>query len=287
MKANKEFKNLSNDFWGNVQFISDRLGYSERNSGNLLNYSKETIHNLFKNNKLIIDDNMLDRVVAYLKYRKNVLTNKVKPYLMDINESKKKFNELKERYSNEKFQSPQPMNKQRGDKKDYNYFTCAINLLTEHVVNKFNKEYSLQISCDYDPQHLTCLIEDKKIKSAYSRRFDGAIPSVLNPMAIWEIKEYYYTTTFGSRIADGIYETRLDGYEIKDTDGKKPTHYFMIDGYSTWWEQGKPYLCRIIDSLNKGLVDEVIFGKEIYDVWSQRITQTCQSIISDDHKDNN
>ena len=32
-------------------------------------------------------------------------------------------------------------------------------------------------------------------------------------MALWEIKEYYYTTTFGSRVADGVYETLLDGLE--------------------------------------------------------------------------
>ena len=38
----------------------------------------------------------------------------------------------------------------------------------------------------------------------------------LNPIAIWEIKEYYYTTTFGSRIADGVYETPLDGMELEE-----------------------------------------------------------------------
>lgn len=284
MKGNKKFKNLGTDFWGNVQFISERLGYSKKK--NLLTYSKEQICNLFKDNNLIITENMLNNVMAYLEYRRNTLTNEIKPYLMDIDESKKRFNKLKKEYGNEIFQSPQPMNKQKGDKKDYNYFTCAINLLTEHTINKFNEKHLSYIGCDYDPRHLTCLTKNKKIKNTYSRRFDGAIPEVFDPVAIWEIKEYYYTTTFGSRIADGIYETRLDGYEIKNTCEKKPIHYFMVDGYSTWWEQGKPYLCRIIDSLNKGLVDEVIFGKEIYDVWPQRVVQACQSIL-DSFEDNN
>lgn len=286
MKANDRFKNLNDDFWGNVQFISDRLGYSDKKSRELLSYSKKMICNLFKNNNLEISDEMLERVMEYLEYRKNVLTNKVEPYLMNIDESKEKFNLKKEEYGGEKFQAPQPMNKQRGKKKDYNYFTCAINLLTEHTINVFNEKNSSNVICDYDPRHLTYLTkEDKTIKSTYSRRFDGAIPSVLNPSAIWEIKEYYYTTTFGSRIADGVYETRLDGYELRDTDGEKPIHYFMVDGYSTWWKQGKPYLCRIIDSLNRGLVDEVLFGKEIYDIWPQRVEQACQAILS--REDNN
>ena len=38
----------------------------------------------------------------------------------------------------------------------------------------------------------------------------------MNPIAVWELKEYYYTTTFGSRVADGIYETLLDGMELED-----------------------------------------------------------------------
>ena len=68
-----------------------------------------------------------------------------------------------------------------------------------------------------------------------SRRLDGAFPSTRNPEAVWEIKEYYYTTTFGSRIADGVYETRLDGYELNDAEeqtGRKTTHILFVDSYS-------------------------------------------------------
>ncbi len=31
----------------------------------------------------------------------------------------------------------------------------------------------------------------------------------------------------------------------------------------TWWNMGKPYLCRIIDMLHMGYVDEVLFGREV------------------------
>lgn len=47
-----------------------------------------------------------------------------------------------------------------------------------------------------------------------ARRVEGAFPSPVNPVAVWEIKEYYYTTTFGSRVADGVYESLLDGMEL-------------------------------------------------------------------------
>jgi predicted RNase H-like nuclease len=36
----------------------------------------------------------------------------------------------------------------------------------------------------------------------------------------------------------------------------------MVDAYDTWWNDGKPYLCRIIDMLHMGYVDEVLFGRE-------------------------
>ena len=87
---------------------------------------------------------------------------------------------------------------------------------------------------------------------------------------MWEIKEYYGTTTFGSRVADGVYETMLDGEELKELEEKeniKIKHYLIVDDKFTWWDKGKSYLCRIIDILNSGLVDEVIFGREILDRW--------------------
>jgi len=39
----------------------------------------------------------------------------------------------------------------------------------------------------------------------------------------------------------------------------------MLDSHYTWWECGRSYLCRVIDMLHMGYVDEVLFGKEIVD----------------------
>ena len=106
-----------------------------------------------------------------------------------------------------------------------------------------------------------------------SRRLDGAFPSTRNLRLYGKSrKEYYYTTTFGSRIADGVYETRLDGYELNDAEeqtGRKTTHILFVDSYSTWWEQGKSYFCRLIDMLNEGSVDEIIFGYEVLTRWPE------------------
>jgi len=120
--------------------------------------------------------------------------------------------------------------------------------------------------CEYDPRALTTVTRDGAPLRTLARRIDGAFPSAVNPIAVWEIKEYYYTTTFGSRVADGVYETLLDGMELEELhehEGIKIHHYLIIDAHYTWWDCGKSYLCRIVDMLHMGLVDEVLFGYEV------------------------
>ncbi len=53
--------------------------------------------------------------------------------------------------------------------------------------------------------------------------------------------------------------------ELRITNDVDVKHYLMIDAYQTWWVQGKAYLCRIVDMLNMGYVDEVLFGREVVD----------------------
>ncbi len=153
---------------------------------------------------------------------------------------------------------PLPVNKQKGTKRDYAFLTGLVNMLIEkHIGNA---------PCDYDPGELTAFTENGHPIRTLSRRLDGAYPSAIDPQAIWEIKEYYYTTTFGSRIADGVYETQLDGWELLEVNesiGRVVQHYLIVDGHFTWWTQGRSYLCRLIDLLHMGLVTEVLFGKEI------------------------
>ena len=122
------------------------------------------------------------------------------------------------------------------------------------------------LKCNFDPRILTTVTTGGVPLRTLSRRVDGAFPDAINPIAVWEIKEYYYTTTFGSRVADGVYETLLDGMELEElfqSENIKVHHYLILDDYFTWWECGRSYLCRVIDLLHMGYVDEVLFGSEV------------------------
>ena len=196
-------------------------------------------------------------------------------------EAHRAFLNCEEIYRNGHFQCKIPMNKQSGRMKQIAYFTAMINILAEKTIRETTGLE--QMGFDDDPRGLVYLWDkEKHIMGASSRRFDGAFPSICNPLMVWEIKEYYYATTFGSRVADGVYETQLDGYEfneIYNRTGTKIYHVLFIDAYGTWWTKGKSYLCRIIDILNNGIVDEVIVGKEIFTRWPALLREIIQPDI--------
>jgi len=138
------------------------------------------------------------------------------------------------------------------------FLTGLVNMLIEQNANG--------MPCNFDPRELTTVTRGGVPLRTLARRVDGAFPGVVNPVAVWEIKEYYYTTTFGSRVADGVYETLLDGMELEELrehEGIDVKHYLFVDSHYTWWECGRSYLCRIVDMLHMGYVDEVLFGKEV------------------------
>ncbi|MBN1362682.1 MAG: hypothetical protein JW993_18940 [Sedimentisphaerales bacterium] len=153
---------------------------------------------------------------------------------------------------------PIPLNKQTSEKKAPAFFTGIINMLIEANAKG--------MPCDYDPRVLTTVTRGGRPIRTLARRIDGAFPTAIDPVAVWEIKEYYYTTTFGSRVADGVYESLLDGMELDElraTEGIDVKHYLMVDAHYTWWDCGRSYLCRIVDMSHMGYVDEVLFGREV------------------------
>ncbi len=195
--------------------------------------------------------------------------------------ARKEFSQLRESLNP---RCPLPMNKRRGSQRHHAYMVCIVNMLTEQVLG--------ESTFDADPKRLTLLTKRCRPYRLFSRRMDGAYPSTKNPVAIWEIKEYYGTTTFGSRVADGVYETMLDGHEILEAargNGPRVLHYLIVDDFYTWWECGLSYLCRIIDSLHMGLVDEVLFGREVLERWPQvvaswrRVGPTSDRTAADRH----
>ena len=194
-------------------------------------------------------------LAAYFECRAKMLNNDVRTSLMSVTKARKTFKDL---YTKLRPRCPLPLNKQKGKKKGKAFFTCIINTLIE--------ANSQDLPCDYDPRGLTTITSRGAPLRTLSRRVDGAFPSTINPIAVWEIKEYYYTTTFGSRVADGVYETLLDGMELEELrehEDIQVKHYLMLDDYNTWWNMGRSYLCRIVDMLHMGYVDEVLFGSEV------------------------
>ena len=265
MTPDPRFVALPKSFWAFVRLIGQECGYTERGKGEILVPSREQVESRLEridiapgglSRELLNGVSIWDKLAAYFEHRADILHRHVEPSLMDAGAARKEYESLKKKL---KPKCPLPMNKQRGEKKAPAYFTCMINMLIE--------EAAKGKGCDYDPRALTTVTSNRVPLRTFSRRMDGAFPSVVNPIAVWEIKEYYYTTTFGSRVADGVYETLLDGMETEElatAEGIDILHYLMIDAHYTWWECGKSYLCRIVDMLHMGYVDEVLVGREIF-----------------------
>jgi hypothetical protein len=264
MKAESKFLKQPLEFWANVKLISQKIGYTERGTSQVKVPTFEVIQSVYKSLNLdsskIIDSKGVPTtfgslLIEYFQHRATFLNYGVEPNLMNTDEAKALFTKLKKEL---KPKCPIPMNKQSGTKKAPAYFTGIINM----IIEANSKGYD----CNYDPMELTSFTKDNFPVRSLSRRVDGCFPEVINPVAIWEIKEYYYTTTFGSRIADGVYESLLDGYELAEARSsldRSINHYLMVDAYDTWWKQGRSYLCRICDMLHMGLLDEALFGKEV------------------------
>jgi hypothetical protein len=51
--------------------------------------------------------------------------------------------------------------------------------------------------------------------------------------------------------------------ELREHEGIDVRHYLMTDAHFTWWDCGRSYLCRFVDMLHMGFVDEVLFGREV------------------------
>lgn len=284
MKANPIFENKSVEFWSYVKFLSEQLGYSERKQDRIKTYEYQDAFNAFDKFKTRYDVEILKDSIDYMNYRSNILNLIVKDHLMTVSEASELFSLYKSIHEDHAYSCTLPMNKQKGEKRSYSFYTCLVNIIAEQTLREICKNNNLVYGKDVtfnDNPYGLCFVRDdnNKLFFTFSRRFDGIYPGVGNVKLVWEVKEYYYTTTFGSRVADGIYETLLDGYEIREVNQtfqklqstRRIKHLFFVDDKFTWWGLGKSYLCRIIDILHQGFVSDVVFGKEILDVWPKLI----------------
>lgn len=272
MRAFTEFADMPSEFWAFVKFVSEMLGYTVRREGIVRTYSEHEIVELCKEKNTFVSNRLIRQAIRYFDMRADLLNNFAKEMLMDAETACAECEPLLRLHTKDNFRCKLPLNKQKGTMKQIAYFTAIINILAEKTIRECIPKLD-ELGFDDDPRGLVYVWDkDRALIGASSRRFDGAYPSIESPHMVWEIKEYYYATTFGSRVADGVYETQLDGYEFRelfDRTGRKVQHVLFIDAYRTWWGQGKSYLCRIIDSLNMGLVDEVIIGREVFTRWPE------------------
>lgn len=275
MTPDPRFLKLPKSFWAHVRSISQEVGYTERGKGTIRVPDLEEVVFALGTLKLKTDHLVTnpgvptplgELLLDYFQYRADVLNRFVGPRLLDAFGAKKLFQQLCKQYRPQK--SDIPWNKQKGKMRKPAYLTAMVNMLI--------RAHAHGHGCDFDPRSLTTITYEGRPLRTLARRVDGAFPSSVNPIAIWEIKEYYYTTTFGSRVADGVYETLLDGMELEELHEHERIHvkhYLMIDAKYTWWDCGRSYLCRIIDMLHMGYVDEVLFGSEIVDRLPQIVAE--------------
>lgn len=264
MKPDRRFQGLPKHFWANIRTISQQIGYTDRATSIVLVPSHDQIKNALADLQLSskhvfdADGNLTElglKLTEYFLFRSQAINETIRPLLMDGREAETLFRELR---ASLKSKTLVPMNKQKGKKKKPAYLTGMVSMIVD--------AHRAEFECEHDPRRLTSVTTDGMPLRTLARRVDGAFPSAINPVAVWEIKEYYHTTTFGSRVADGVYETLLDGMELEElrkSEGIDVQHCLVLDGRFTWWDCGRSYLCRIVDMLHMGYVGEVLFGREV------------------------
>ena len=282
MKPNSTYLRQPPEFWADVRTIGEVCGYTRPTGGyemppeslpkakrkrktEIRIPSIEEICTGYESHELatdhICDDEKVateygERLLDYFELRSASLQEVGDKQLMNAEDAAAVYNDLVKQSPN--ITSPEPMNKQKGGMKEPAYLTA----ITNHILAREAPGYQI----DFNPGELTKLTRNRRPLRTLSRRLDGAFPKPVNPIAIWEIKEYYHSTTFGSRVADGVYETMLDGRELNEAEnstGTRVEHILIIDSRFTWWQCGKSYLCRLYDMLHMGLVDEVLCGREV------------------------
>lgn len=132
------------------------------------------------------------------------------------------------------------------------------------------------LPANVSPQQRATVVADDHIWVS-PRRLDGALPGLFNPVALWEIKEYWGKTKGGSKMSDAIYECQLVGAELRNFQNRYGTvvrHYAILDGVEQWSAR-RADLRRAVDLLYSGLLDELIVGREVLTEWPRIADELC------------
>ncbi len=118
-----------------------------------------------------------------------------------------------------------------------------------------------------------------------ARRLDGAVSSLVNPFAVWEIKEYWgggEGKAGGSKMSDAVYECHLVGQELRTFErksGARVRHFVFVDGREQWSSR-RSDLLRLLDLEAQGFIDRLFVGSDVESVWEQALEQTVSEATS-------
>jgi hypothetical protein len=132
----------------------------------------------------------------------------------------------------------------------------------------------LSVACDVNPQRRAVWLDAGPLHVS-ARNLDGAIPALVNPLVIWEIKEYWGKKKGGSKMSDAVYECQLVGSELRNYEAERPCpihHVVFLDG-AEQWARRKSDLIRFIDLASQGLIDRLIIGNQVKTEWPELLKQ--------------
>jgi hypothetical protein len=148
----------------------------------------------------------------------------------------------------------------------------AVTKISSEIAQKY------KLSIDVDPQHRCVWFKEKHLYVT-ARNLDGAIPCLVNPFLVWEIKEYWGKTLGGSKMSDAVYECLLVGRELREYEEKRHSrihHAVFIDGNEQWESRESDFI-RFIDLYNQGIIDELIVGKDVESKWEKILIEIIMS----------
>ncbi len=149
---------------------------------------------------------------------------------------------------------------------DHHQSSKALVLTTTRLAEAVCKEFGMAI--EPNPQR-RCVWVAKEQLHVTARNLDGAIPGLVDPFLVWEIKEYWGTTSGSSKMSDAVYECALVGRELRDFEKRTKLHVdqaVVLDGKAQWTSR-KSDLLRFYDLWHQGLIDLLVVGREVETEW--------------------
>jgi hypothetical protein len=119
MRPLEQYRDQRPEFWALVKLASQEIGYSERGTGRIKRYDAGRIAQMLRARGLDPrgHEATVERVATYVAKRAELLEMQVKPNLMDRDEARELFEEVRERVNPPA--SLLPMNKQKREKRHY------------------------------------------------------------------------------------------------------------------------------------------------------------------------